>query len=606
MINPKIWQDSHLIWYELKIMGRVLLFAIVFTLLAAILEASAVGLIGSLLQGITTPNQTALRTTVNWFDDWFLGVNANPNERIYRISGIILVTVWLRSLSAYLGRTGAKFCEIDLIDRLRRRIFQQFQDLNLSYYSQSRTGELIHTFTDEVAAINQAFNEVINFFTKSCIIFAYMLVMVVISWQLTLITLMLFALLAAGLGNFIRHLREISFDVSRNGSDTVAIATELVTGIRTVQASWSQEYEQSRFHRAATRYVNACKKGSILGNMVLPLAEAAATTILLGIIIVAMATVVSQGQLHAIELLAFLFALFRLLPIIAHMNSSWSMIAMFAGSLGAVNQLLRTDDKPYIVDGTEPFASLKHHIEIRNVDFSYGDDNLVLQNVTLKIERGQTVALVGASGSGKTTLADLLIRFYDPTSGNIYIDGVNLKNYRLGSLRQKMAIVSQDTFIFNATVRENIAYGLENIDDAAIIAAAVKANAGEFIFDLPEKFQTRLGERGVRLSGGQRQRIAIARALLRNPEILILDEATSALDSISERLVQQSLEELATGRTVIAIAHRLSTIFKADQVVVLEAGSIVEQGTYQELIDQRGKLWQYHQMQISNSEIIRS
>lgn len=601
MAIPQIWKESHLIWCELKIMGRVLLFAVTFTLLAAILEASTVGLIGSLLQGITAPNQAPLTTTVNWFDNWFLGVNTNPNERIYRIAGIIFVTVWLRSLSAYLGRTGAKFCEIDLIDRLRRRIFQQLQDLNLSYYSQSRTGELIHTFTDEVAAINQAFNEVINFFTKSCIILAYMLVMVVISWQLTLITLMLFALLAAGLGNFIRHLREISFDVSSAGSDTVAIATELVTGIRTVQASWSQEYEQNRFHQAATRYVNACKKGMILGNMVLPLAEAAATTILLGIIIVAMATVISQGQLHAIELLAFLFALFRLLPIIAHMNSSWSMIAMFTGSLRAVNQLLRTDDKPYMVDGTEPFTGLKHYIEIRNVDFSYGDDNLVLQNVKLKIERGQTVALVGASGSGKTTLTDLLIRFYDPTSGDIYIDGVNLKNYRLGSLRQKMAIVSQDTFIFNATVRENIAYGLENIDDAAITTAAIKANAWEFIVNLPEKLQTPLGERGVRLSGGQRQRIAIARALLRNPEILILDEATSALDSISERLVQQSLEELATGRTVIAIAHRLSTIFKADQVVVLEAGSIVEQGTYHELIHQRGKLWQYHQMQIRNS-----
>ncbi|GAX42407.1 ABC transporter, transmembrane region [Tolypothrix sp. NIES-4075] len=231
-----------------------------------------------------------------------------------------------------------------------------------------------------------------------------------------------------------------------------------------------------------------------------------------------------------------------------------------------------------------------------DVDFGY-DDKLVLQNITLTIERGQMVALVEASGSGKTTMADLLVRFYDPTAGKILIDKVDLRQYQLASLRSQLAVVSQDTFIFNTSVRDNIAYGLENVDDAAIEEAARLANAWEFILDMPEKFATKLGDRGVRLSGGQRQRIAIARALLRNPEILILDEATSALDSVSERLVQQSLEKLAVGRTVIAIAHRLSTIFRADKIIVLEQGRIVEQGGYQELITKGGKFWQYHQMQ---------
>lgn len=596
----KIWQDSYLILREFRFMRGTLFLAVAFILLAAILEASGVGLIGSLLQSLTTPERPPLQTGIDWFDRAVLATNASANERIYRISVIIFITVWLRSLSAYLGRTLAKFCEIDLIDRLRHKIFTQFQTMSLSYYSQTRTGELIHTFSHEVGAINNAFNEAINFFTKSCIILAYAVVMVVISWQLTLITALLFVLLAVALSNFIRHLREISFDVSSLGGDIVAIATELVSGVRTVQASWSQDYEQKRFDIAAKKYVQALKKGSVWGGMVLPLAEAAATTILLGIIVVAVATVVSQGKLHVISLLAFLFALFRLLPIIAHMNSSWSIIAMFAGSLNAVNQFIRVDDKPYMSNGNREFTGLKDSIELRNVDFSYGDRNLVLNNVNLSIERGEMIALVGASGSGKTTLADLIVRFHDPDRGNIYIDGVNLKDYSLGSLRQKMAVVSQETFIFNASVRENIAYGLENIDDNAIYLAAEQANALEFILDLPEKFNARLGDRGVKLSGGQRQRIAIARALLRNPEILILDEATSALDSVSERLVQQSLEQLATGRTVIAIAHRLSTIFNADRVVVLEAGSIVEQGTYQELISHRGKLWKYHQMQTSN------
>jgi subfamily B ATP-binding cassette protein MsbA len=206
-------------------------------------------------------------------------------------------------------------------------------------------------------------------------------------------------------------------------------------------------------------------------------------------------------------------------------------------------------------------------------------------------------ALVGSSGAGKTTLADLIPRFYEPTGGKILIDGIDLPEFEINSLRRKVAVVSQDTFIFNTSVRNNIAYAIEGADEAAICEAARLANALEFIQEMPDGFDTVLGDRGVRLSGGQRQRIAIARALLRDPDILILDEATSALDSVSERLIQESLEKLSVGRTVIAIAHRLSTIVRADKVVVLEQGRIVEQGGYQELLQQRGKLWKYHQMQ---------
>jgi ABC-type multidrug transport system fused ATPase/permease subunit len=219
------------------------------------------------------------------------------------------------------------------------------------------------------------------------------------------------------------------------------------------------------------------------------------------------------------------------------------------------------------------------------------------------MQKGQTTALVGASGAGKTTLADLIPRFYDPNRGNILIDGVDLREFEIHSLRQRMAIVSQDTFIFNTSVRNNIAYGLENVPFEKIIEAAQLANAWEFIREMPEGLETILGDRGIRLSGGQRQRIAIARALLRDPEILILDEATSALDSVTERLIQESLAKLSVGRTVIAIAHRLSTIIRADKVVVLEEGRIVEEGTYQELLELRGKLWKYHQMQHEFSEV---
>jgi ATP-binding cassette, subfamily B, bacterial MsbA len=267
------------------------------------------------------------------------------------------------------------------------------------------------------------------------------------------------------------------------------------------------------------------------------------------------------------------------------------------GSTDNIKELLRTDNKKYFQNGRTEFFGLKRSIDLVAVDFGYEASNPVLQDITLTIERGQTTALVGASGAGKTTLADLIPRFYDPTQGQVLIDGVDLREFEINSLRRKMAVVSQDTFIFNTSVRNNIAYGTQEANEQAILQAARLANALEFIQKMPEGFETQLGDRGVRLSGGQRQRIAIARALLRHPEILILDEATSALDSVSERLIQESLEKLSVGRTVVAIAHRLSTIAQADKVVVLEQGRIVEQGKYQELLEQRGKLWKYHKMQ---------
>ena len=318
---------------------------------------------------------------------------------------------------------------------------------------------------------------------------------------------------------------------------------------------------------------------------------------LLGILVVGFAYLIPNGYLQSASFLTFLVVLLRITPIIRQLNSIRAKFSNLQGSFDNIQQLLKTDDKPYLMNGAVKFSQLKHEIKFVNVDFAYDPNEPVLEKISLTIPRGKTIALVGGSGAGKSTLADLIPRFYDPTHGKITIDGLNLREFEINSLRQRLSVVSQNTFIFNASVRDNIAYAMARVDEAAVREAAKFANALEFIDRMPEGFETQLGDRGVRLSGGQRQRIAIARALLRDPDILILDEATSALDSVSERLIQESIEKLSIGRTVIAIAHRLSTIAKADKVVVLEKGRIVEQGTYQELLQQRGQLWRYHQMQ---------
>ena len=285
------------------------------------------------------------------------------------------------------------------------------------------------------------------------------------------------------------------------------------------------------------------------------------------------------------------------MPTVHQLNQQRGDWARDHASLANIKRLLDASDKPYLPDGTREAPPLSDGIEFCNVNFEYEPGEPVLQGVSIRIEAGRTTALVGGSGAGKSTLVDLLPRLYDPVDGRILYDGVDLREFRVASLRNRIAVVSQSTFVFNQTVAANIAYGSMGASMDAIREAAQRANALEFIEDMEDGFDTVLGDRGVRLSGGQRQRIAIARALLRDPEILILDEATSSLDSISERLVQESLEPLMAGRTVIAIAHRLSTIENADWVVVLEGGRVVEQGPYDALLEQKGHLWNYHSIQ---------
>ncbi|MFB2917414.1 heterocyst formation ABC transporter subunit HepA [Aerosakkonema funiforme] len=595
--TTKFWQENYIILREFKYFRRVAVLALLFTFIAAVLEAFGVGFLLAFLQSLTDPNAAPIQTGIEWFDVWILGVNASVAERLYRISALILFMTLLRTGFTYLGQVYSEICNQSLADSLRRRLFEQLQGLSLSYFAKTRSGELVNSITSENYQLTQAFGVFSYLVTRTSTLLAYVVSMFLLSWQLTIVSIMLFGLLSAGITTLLGRVREASFERSIASGWFTSVALEFINGIRTVQAFATQDFERKRFYNASSELKKATVKATSFHASVEPLAEGGATAILVGMLILAFVTLIPNGELQPAALLTFLFVLFRLMPIIRQVNGCRAQLSNFQGPMENIKTLLRTDDKPYLEDGEIQFAGLKRSIDFVAVDFGYDSNNLVLRDITLTIKKGQTTALVGASGAGKTTLTDLIPRFYDPTQGQILLDGIDLQEFDIKSLRRKMAVVSQDTFIFNTSVRNNIAYGTEDADEAAIWEVARLANAIDFILELPEGFDTQLGDRGVRLSGGQRQRIAIARALLRDPEILILDEATSALDSVSERLIQESLEKLSVGRTVIAIAHRLSTIVRADKVVVLEQGRIVEQGTYQELLQQRGKLWKYHQMQ---------
>ena len=601
--STRLWKNYYFILREFKYFYLTAVLALVFALLTAAFEAFGVGFILSFLQSLTNSNAPPIQTGLGWFDVWVLGVNTSVIERLYRISALILLTTWLRSLFAYLGQIYNKRSQFSLADRLRKRLFEQLQSLSLIYFAKTRTGELINSITIENYHLIEVFNIISAFITRGSILLAYFLSMFLLSWQLTIISVMLFSLIAVGISTLLKHVREASFERTKAGGWYASVSLEFINGIRTVQAFAAQDFERKRFYDASEKLLSTASKSISSMALIESLSEGTSTTILVGMLILAFSILIPNGQLQSAELLTFLFVLVRIMPIVRQLDGARAHFSNFQGSLSNIKELLRTDNKTYLQDGSVQFSGLQRAIEFVNVDFGYDAAELVLCNISLTIKQGQMTALVGASGAGKSTLVDLIPRFYDPTQGQILIDGVDLREFESNSLRLRLAVVSQDTFIFNTSVRDNIAYAMEEADTDAIWEAAQLANALEFIQDLPEGFETQLGDRGVQLSGGQRQRIAIARALLRDPDILILDEATSALDSVSERLIQESLEKLSCGRTVIAIAHRLSTIIRADKVVVLEQGRIVEQGGYQELLQQRGKLWKYHQMQHELSQV---
>jgi subfamily B ATP-binding cassette protein MsbA len=520
------------------------------------------------------------------------------NYRLWVMAGSILLIIILKNLASYAGTLASSSLTRKLTADMREAGLKLLLEIDIDYYAKTKIGDLINHIGGEVSRTAGAIGNVIRLIILVITILVFVGLLLSISWQLTIAATLLLSFVTLVNQYAIARSREfgkILSDMSRAYS--VAIL-ETLSGIRLVKATGNESKEYQKIQNLIREREKSDFLSQANSAAIAPLSEVMGIASLLLIILLSKS--LFQDQITAISaiLLTYLLVLLRLLPFISQLNTLRSSFANTATSVDIVADFLNRANKPLMANGNIIYESINKGISFNNLSFAYpSNEKYVLNDIDLYLPCGTTLALVGGSGAGKSTLADLLPRFYDPIAGAITIDGIDLREFEIQSLRRAMGIVSQETFLFNDSIKNNIAYGKPEATEAEIMTATQRANAYEFVSKLPQGFDTIIGDRGVMLSGGQRQRLAIARALLQDPEILILDEATSALDTVSERLVQQAIDNLSRDRTTLVIAHRLSTVQKADQIAVLDAGRVVEVGKHEELLQKGGYYSRLYAMQ---------
>ena len=521
---------------------------------------------------------------------------------LYLIIVAIMVTFFIRAITTFGHRYIMGYIGQAVIMDLRNVLYHHLQKLSISYYDRRRTGEIMSNLTNDIAALQTAIvDNFIQLVQEGAIFIGSFVSMIYLQWKLTALCLIIVPLVSYTIKFFGRKLHSSGRDVQERLADVTSMLQETIQGVRIVRSFNRGDFEEKRFNAINKSSFQATVRSIRQQSQMTPLVEFLSAIAVCAIIWYGGVSVI-DGVMTTGELIAFLIYAINLANPTRRLAESFGNIQKSLAAADRVFGIL--DEKPEVQDkpDAKPLVVRSGKVEARHVAFSYEKENPVLTDLNFIAKPGQTIAVVGPSGAGKTTIANLLPRFYDVTGGSICIDGVDIRDVTVGSLRDNIGLVPQDTLLFNTTIKDNVLYGRLDATDDEVWAAIRAANAEKFVKGLPHGIDTKVGDRGLVLSGGQRQRIAIARAILKDPKILILDEATSALDTESEKVVQDALDKLMVRRTSFVIAHRLSTIKNADQILVLNHGVIEERGTHEELMDKKGLYYDLYTMSQKNAE----